>query len=81
MLGRRAKIVSADLFEAMLADVANGRSPARDRVILFLSVKASLRACEIVGLVLETSAEASMKNQKIRRMQPEVTEPVWTRNP
>ena len=50
MLGRQAKIVSADMLSAMMTHVANGRSPRRDRVILLLSVKAGLRACEIAGL-------------------------------
>lgn len=50
MLGRQAKIVSTDMQAAMLAQVGAGRSPNRDRVIVLLSVKAGLRACEIAGL-------------------------------
>ncbi len=50
MLGRQAKIVSTDMQAAMLARVGAGRSPNRDRVIVLLSVKAGLRACEIAGL-------------------------------
>lgn len=50
MLGRQAKLVSAAMLEAMLEHVRAGTRPERDRVIVLLSLKAGLRACEIAGL-------------------------------
>lgn len=50
MLGRQAKIVSATMLAAMLDHVRAGGHPKRDQVIVLLSVKAGLRACEIAGL-------------------------------
>ncbi|MDR3467342.1 MAG: site-specific integrase [Xanthobacteraceae bacterium] len=50
MLGRQAKIITPAMLQAMLDHVAGGRHAARDRVIILLSVKAGLRACEIAGL-------------------------------
>ncbi|MDR3495721.1 MAG: site-specific integrase [Ancalomicrobiaceae bacterium] len=38
------------MLQAMLSHVARGQHAARDRVIIRLSVKAGLRACEIAGL-------------------------------
>jgi integrase len=50
MLGKQAKIVSAATLRRMLAYVRKARQPKRDTVIVLLSVKAGLRACEIAGL-------------------------------
>src|SRR5450759_5780390 len=50
MLGRQAKIVSAATLQRMLAYAQRTRQPKRDAVIVLLSVKAGLRACEIAGL-------------------------------
>jgi integrase len=50
MLGRQAKIVSPATLRRMLAYAQRTRQPKRDAVIVLLSVKAGLRACEIAGL-------------------------------
>jgi integrase len=50
MLGRQAKIVSPATLRLMLAYARQARQPKRDTVIVLLSVKAGLRACEIAGL-------------------------------
>jgi hypothetical protein len=50
MLGRQAKIISPAMLQAMLDHVDGHQHAARDRVIILLSVKAGLRACEIAGL-------------------------------
>ena len=50
MLGRQAKIVSPTTLRRMLAYARQARQPKRDTVIVLLSVKAGLRACEIAGL-------------------------------
>jgi integrase len=50
MLGRQAKIVSPATLRRILAYARQARQPKRDTVIVLLSVKAGLRACEIVGL-------------------------------
>ena len=50
MLGRQAKIVSPATLRRMLAYARQARQPKRNTVIVLLSVKAGLRACEIAGL-------------------------------
>ncbi len=50
MLGKQAKIVSPDTLRRMLDYTRHTRRPKRDAVIVLLSVKAGLRACEIAGL-------------------------------
>ena len=49
-LGKQAKIVSPATLRRMLAYARKTRQPKRDAVIVLLSVKAGLRACEIAGL-------------------------------
>jgi len=50
MLGKQAKIVSPDTLRRILDYTRVTRQPKRDAVIVLLSVKAGLRACEIAGL-------------------------------
>ena len=50
MLGKQAKIISPETLQRMLDYAAQTRQPKRDAVIVLLSVKAGLRACEIAGL-------------------------------
>jgi len=50
MLGKQAKIVSPATLRRMIAYGRRTRQPKRDTVIVLLSVKAGLRACEIAGL-------------------------------
>jgi integrase len=51
MPGRQAKYLSPSMIRRMLRHVrATSAYPERDIIIILLSVKAGLRACEIVGL-------------------------------
>lgn len=50
MPGRQAKIISAVTLNRMLAYARKSADPARNRVIILLSVKAGLRAAEIAKL-------------------------------
>jgi integrase/recombinase XerD len=51
MPGKQAKVVTPPMLKRMLRHVARSSSlPERDRVMILLSVKAGLRACEIAGL-------------------------------
>jgi integrase/recombinase XerD len=49
-LGKQAKILSKAQIDAVLGYLTSARYPERDRVIFLLSVKAGLRAKEIVCL-------------------------------
>jgi integrase/recombinase XerD len=46
MAGKQAKVVSDTDVRRLLRLVRNSRYPERDRVMLLLSIKAGLRACE-----------------------------------
>jgi integrase/recombinase XerD len=51
MPGKQAKVITPPMLKRMLRHVARSSSfPERDRVMILLSVKAGLRACEIAGL-------------------------------
>ncbi len=50
MPGRQAKIITPSMLRRMLSAVGGRRIARRDRVIILLSVKAGLRACEIARL-------------------------------
>ena len=50
MPGRQAKLITPLTLRRMLDCVRHSQDPARDRVIILLSVKAGLRAAEIAGL-------------------------------
>ena len=50
MQGKQAKIVNPIQERAILGYLATTRSPARDRVMFLLSMKAGLRAKEMVSL-------------------------------
>ncbi|MFN3889881.1 MAG: tyrosine-type recombinase/integrase [Beijerinckiaceae bacterium] len=50
MIGKQAKTVTPASLLKMLAYCRTTRQPERDKVIVLLSVKAGLRACEIAGL-------------------------------
>ena len=64
MLGKQAKIVTSAMLATMLRHVGKGSAPARDRVIILLSVKAGLRACEIAGLEWSMVLDAKGKVAK-----------------
>jgi integrase len=61
-LGKQAKILSRGQIEATLGYLSKTRYPIRNRVILFLSVKAGLRAKEIAALTwgMVTDAEGEI---------------------
>src|ERR1019366_798845 len=75
MRGQAAKILGADDIRLVLAAALSKRYPARNRVIVLLSVKAGLRACEVarlrwrmvtgangqIGTVIELPARAAKK--------------------
>jgi len=50
MAGRQARIITSSVLRRMLAHVRHSSFPVRDRVIVLLSAKAGLRACEIARL-------------------------------
>src|SRR5262245_61307830 len=50
MAGKQAKIVSDVDVRRLLRLIRKSRYPERDRVMVLLSIKAGLRACEIAGL-------------------------------
>lgn len=50
MPGRQARVITPPMLKRMLSHVSNSSFPERDRVMILLSVKAGLRACEIAGL-------------------------------
>ena len=50
MPGRQAKIITPTMLRRMLGAVAGRETTKRDRVIILLSAKAGLRACEIARL-------------------------------
>jgi integrase len=59
MLGRQAKTISQPTLRRMLAYARRTRTPMRDQVIVLLSVKAGLRACEIAALEWSMVLDAS----------------------
>lgn len=50
MPGRQAKVITTDMERRLIARVKRSRTPVRDQVLVLLSLKAGLRACEIAGL-------------------------------
>src|SRR3954454_18008427 len=50
MSGRQAKAITAPVLRRMLAHSRHSATPARDHVIILLSLRAGLRACEIAQL-------------------------------
>ena len=59
MQGKQAKIISPAQEKALLGSVATTRSPARDRVMLLLSMKAGLRAKAMASLTWAMVTDAS----------------------
>jgi integrase/recombinase XerD len=58
-LAKQAKILSPQELEILLADAATSRNPTRDRLMILLSFKAGLRACEIANLSWSMVTDAS----------------------
>ena len=63
-LGKQAKTLTKGQIDAALGYLSNTRHPARNRVILLLSVKAGLRAKEIASLTWEmvTTSDGEIGN-------------------
>jgi integrase len=59
MQGKQVKIVSPTQERALLGSLATTRSPARDRVLLLLSMKAGLRAKELASLTWAMVTDAT----------------------
>jgi len=49
MPGKQAKVVTPHMLRRMLRRTSSAPFPVRDRVMILLSVKAGLRACEMVN--------------------------------
>lgn len=58
MAGKQAKIISDTDLRRLVRLVRHGRYAARDAVMVLLSVKAGLRACEIAGLTWAMAYDA-----------------------
>jgi integrase len=61
MAGKQAKTLSDTELRRLLRLVRKGRYAARDRVMVLLSVKAGLRACEIAGLTWAMALDATQR--------------------
>jgi integrase len=61
MAGKQAKTISDTELRRLLRLVRRGRYAARDRVMVLLSVKAGLRACEIAGLTWAMALDATQR--------------------
>ena len=63
MAGKQAKTLNADLIQRILDEVDKSPTRSRDRLIVLLSLRAGLRACEIAGLewcmVVDANGELS----------------------
>jgi len=59
MAGRQAKTLSVDHLNDLLLFAETTQNPARNRVIVLLSVKAGLRACEIANLTWDMVLDGS----------------------
>ena len=63
MTGKQAKVLSSGSLKRLLAVAGRGRQPDRDRLIVLLSARAGLRACEIArltwGMVLDASGQVA----------------------
>ena len=64
MIGKQAKVLSSGSLKRLLAVAGRGRQPDRDRLIVLLSARAGLRACEIArltwGMVLDASGQVAV---------------------
>ena len=63
MIGKQAKVLSSGSLKRLLAVAGRGRQPDRDRLIVLLSARAGLRACEIArltwGMVLDANGQVA----------------------
>lgn len=59
MAVRQAKLLTEPIIQDALREVARSQASMRDRVIILLSVRAGLRACEIAGLRWDMVCDAN----------------------
>jgi integrase/recombinase XerD len=59
MSGKKAKILTDDQVNTLLSHVSTMRHPARNRVLVFLSIKAGLRASEIAKVTWDMVLDPS----------------------
>jgi integrase/recombinase XerD len=59
MAGKQAKVLTTDNVEGLLAFAEFTRRPLRNKVIVLLSAKAGLRACEVAHLTWDMVTDAS----------------------
>lgn len=64
MAGKQAKTLTDANLKRLLAQVTASRYPERDRVMILLSIKAGLRACEISGLTWAMAFDANRRLAK-----------------
>lgn len=69
MSGRQAKIISDVMLRKMVAQTRRSTTPERDWVIILLSVKAGLRACEIAGLEWSMVLDPKGKVDRLIRLE------------
>jgi integrase len=74
MVGKRAKILSADHVEDLLVFAHQTRHPIRNRVLVLLSVKAGLRAGEIANLTWPMERLYSLSRMGKHPMMPKLLE-------
>ena len=66
MPGRQAKAITPTMLRHMLSSIRYGRYATRDSVIILLSAKAGLRACEIAKLTWPGVLDASERRSSSR---------------
>jgi len=69
MSGRQAKIIGDGMLRRMIALTRKSPTPERDKVIILLSVKAGLRACEIAGLEWSMVLDPRGKVDRVLRLE------------
>lgn len=73
MAGKQAKTISDADLRRLLRLVARNRYPRRDRVMVLLSAKAGLRACEIAGLTWAMVIDARQRVGKALEVRDEIS--------
>lgn len=68
-LGKQAKVLTKGQVDATLSSIAKTRYPARNRVILLLSVRAGLRAKEIASLTWTMVTDADGQVSRVIHLQ------------
>lgn len=72
MIGVKAKILKPNELNRLLRVAAQKRYPQRNRVIVLLSFKAGLRACEIAGLTWDMVLDGNGKIGQLIEVAPQI---------